>query len=335
MINGTDHPYGFGNKEEQDELDLDWHDFGARNYDAAIARWTTIDPITHFQQSTYTAFDNNPIYFADPSGTTTVNSIEEMWEATPEDGSTTWNADGEGGFCDDCPQEGESKDSKKVVGSGAYSFAVDAKKYYHKADDKWYFEEEYFEKFRSHIRKIGQGQASIETLNNYGFTDEMLFAMASWAVQAYDYYGGQVPKANGHAIPMGIDSPFFAGAFGLASKFLGTARASAGLYHYTDEAGYNAIMESGLLKASTGAKNARYGTGQYLTDIAPGSGFTVGQVSRRLFGVPWNGRKLQHFIQIETKGLKVIQTNNHIYLINNTSSLNISKRIISSGKSGF
>ncbi|MGS2764258.1 HYD1 signature containing ADP-ribosyltransferase family protein [Sinomicrobium sp. M5D2P9] len=58
-------------------------------------------------------------------------------------------------------------------------------------------------------------------------------------------------------------------------------------------------------------------------------------VSRRLFGVPWNGRKLQHFIQIETKGLKVIQTNNHIYLINNTSSLNISKRIISGGKSGF
>lgn len=34
----------------------------------AIARWTSIDPITHHSNSTYNAFDNNPIFWADLSG---------------------------------------------------------------------------------------------------------------------------------------------------------------------------------------------------------------------------------------------------------------------------
>ena len=39
-----------------------------RQYDPAIARWTGIDPVTHHSMSTYTAFDNNPAFWADPSG---------------------------------------------------------------------------------------------------------------------------------------------------------------------------------------------------------------------------------------------------------------------------
>ena len=39
-----------------------------RQYDPAIARWTSIDPVTHWSNSTYNAFDNNPVFFADPSG---------------------------------------------------------------------------------------------------------------------------------------------------------------------------------------------------------------------------------------------------------------------------
>jgi hypothetical protein len=34
----------------------------------AIARFTSIDLVTHFSNSTYNAFDNNPVYWADPSG---------------------------------------------------------------------------------------------------------------------------------------------------------------------------------------------------------------------------------------------------------------------------
>lgn len=39
-----------------------------RQYDPAIARFIALDPIVHHSQSPYTAFDNNPIYWADPSG---------------------------------------------------------------------------------------------------------------------------------------------------------------------------------------------------------------------------------------------------------------------------
>lgn len=68
IINGTDHPYGYNGKEENDALGFNMLEMDVRQFDPAIARWTSIDPITHHQFSTYSGFDNNPIYFADPSG---------------------------------------------------------------------------------------------------------------------------------------------------------------------------------------------------------------------------------------------------------------------------
>ncbi len=68
MINGTDHPYGYNGVEENDELGLNMLSMDLRQYDPAIARWTSIDPVTHHSNSTYNAFDNNPVFWADPSG---------------------------------------------------------------------------------------------------------------------------------------------------------------------------------------------------------------------------------------------------------------------------
>ncbi len=39
-----------------------------RQYDAAIGRFNSIDPVTHHEFSPYVAFDNNPVFWADPSG---------------------------------------------------------------------------------------------------------------------------------------------------------------------------------------------------------------------------------------------------------------------------
>ncbi|GAB1855967.1 hypothetical protein MHTCC0001_08020 [Flavobacteriaceae bacterium MHTCC 0001] len=58
----------YNNVEFEEALGLDLYEMDLRQYDPAIARWTSIDPITHHSQSTYTAFDNNPVFFADPSG---------------------------------------------------------------------------------------------------------------------------------------------------------------------------------------------------------------------------------------------------------------------------
>jgi len=59
--------YKFGDKEWNDELGLDLYDFGARNYDPAIGRWVVQDPVIHHDYSPYSAFDNNPVYWSDPS----------------------------------------------------------------------------------------------------------------------------------------------------------------------------------------------------------------------------------------------------------------------------
>ncbi|WP_162880129.1 RHS repeat domain-containing protein [Mariniflexile rhizosphaerae] len=73
-INGIDHPYGFGGKEEQNEFNntLQWLDFGARNYDASLGRWMNIDPLagelSNTNQTPYHFCSNDPINRFDPDG---------------------------------------------------------------------------------------------------------------------------------------------------------------------------------------------------------------------------------------------------------------------------
>jgi RHS repeat-associated protein len=60
--------YKYNGTELEESLGLDLYEMPMRQYDPAIARWTAIDPVVHWSKSTYTAFDNNPIIYSDPSG---------------------------------------------------------------------------------------------------------------------------------------------------------------------------------------------------------------------------------------------------------------------------
>jgi RHS repeat-associated protein len=69
-VNSTDHPHGFGGKEENTELGLEWLDFGVRNYEASLGRWMNLDPLAEIMPSInpYHYCYNNPVNFIDPSG---------------------------------------------------------------------------------------------------------------------------------------------------------------------------------------------------------------------------------------------------------------------------
>jgi RHS repeat-associated protein len=66
--NSVAQKFGYNGKELEESLGLNLLEMDYRSYDPAIAKWISIDPVTHYSMSTYTAFDNNPIFWADPSG---------------------------------------------------------------------------------------------------------------------------------------------------------------------------------------------------------------------------------------------------------------------------
>jgi len=70
---GRDHPYGYGyngEKEEQKELGLNWIDYGARNYDASLGRWFSVDNMAEefYDWTPYKYGLDNPIKYTDPDG---------------------------------------------------------------------------------------------------------------------------------------------------------------------------------------------------------------------------------------------------------------------------
>ena len=79
VVNGTDHPYGFGGMEEQNEFNegLGWIDITARNYDPALGRWMNLDPLaeTMRRHSPYNYAFDNPIFFMDPDGMSPVATL--------------------------------------------------------------------------------------------------------------------------------------------------------------------------------------------------------------------------------------------------------------------
>jgi hypothetical protein len=107
----------------------------------------------------------------------------------------------------------------------------------------------------------------------------------------------------------------------------------ATLFHYTDAAGLQGILSSGLLwssKSTTSPRDVRYGNGQYLTDIVPGT-MTAAQVSRALLGHPFSAVRFSHFLEIDITGLHVIKGRRHVLVIPNENALDVTGRVVRYG----
>lgn len=63
-------PYKYNGKELDRKGGLDWYDYGARHYDAAIGRWHMVDPMAdkYYDVGPYVYCLNNPFLLVDPNG---------------------------------------------------------------------------------------------------------------------------------------------------------------------------------------------------------------------------------------------------------------------------
>ncbi|WP_411032228.1 RHS repeat-associated core domain-containing protein [Spongiimicrobium sp. 3-5] len=83
--------YKYNGKELNEELGLNWHDYGARNYQADLGRWMNVDnhADSYFDYSPYSYVINNPINAVDPDG----NDIYILtWFSTDKNGGETGHA---------------------------------------------------------------------------------------------------------------------------------------------------------------------------------------------------------------------------------------------------
>jgi hypothetical protein len=116
----------------------------------------------------------------------------------------------------------------------------------------------------------------------------------------------------------------------------------------------NGILESQELFQSTGPVHARYGDGQYFTDIEPeriagmkksdltSKDWEAGKISRyqlvgRLFGRPtsWGRSRTTHFIEIDVTGLGIVVGRPNVQLHPNSGPLDLTGRIVRTGKTPF
>lgn len=65
--------FKFNGIEFEESAGLGLYEMEFRQYDPAIARFTSLDPVIHHSMSPYMAFDANPIFWADPSGADAIN----------------------------------------------------------------------------------------------------------------------------------------------------------------------------------------------------------------------------------------------------------------------
>ncbi len=85
-------PYKYNGKELDRKNGLDWYDYGARHYDAALGRWHVMDPMAekYYNWSPYAYCKNNPVLRIDIDGKDdyTMNNAGRLFKTKIDESST-------------------------------------------------------------------------------------------------------------------------------------------------------------------------------------------------------------------------------------------------------
>ena len=159
----------------------------------------------------------------------------------------------------------------------------------------------------------------------------------------------QAPKADvvttkpaGGRLPMTVDNlqmfakkpkgkpDFYVNPDGTVYKASDIVEKPSTLYHYTSEKGLAGILDTGTLNPSLKANNpkdARYGNGQYFSDIAPGTRSNA-SLSKQFINNPWQGSKYSNYVGVDTSNLTVVKGRDGVYVLPNENPLDLTDRIV-------
>lgn len=120
-VNSVASKFKYNGVELEESLGLDLYEMDVRSYDPAIGRFTGNDPVVHHDFSPYQAFDNNPVFWSDPSGadsgvTGFGSALSPDWiSKLNEDGSTSYIAEAGDSASTMSSQYGISQDNAEAI----------------------------------------------------------------------------------------------------------------------------------------------------------------------------------------------------------------------------
>ncbi|WP_252372669.1 HYD1 signature containing ADP-ribosyltransferase family protein [Pimelobacter sp. 30-1] len=328
----------FLNKPENPVTDL--VDMGARSYDPATGRFTSVDPLLNpadpTQANGYNYANNNPVTYSDPTGLYPLCNGEPCVNSNRDPKTGAWSVgkqpppSSSGGRPPTTSGAVYYVPGFGYVGPGAKDVPVRDRQ----GDDE------------SGLTLSFSGSNPISrALNSLNFGPsiqkgmrDLLIGIITSPVQ--DAKGCVIDKSKSDCAWLAADIALAAVSGGMAATAARAARTApaAGkgglsLFHYTDEAGMRGILDSGKLNPSlkkVSPKDARYGDGQYLTDILPGTK-TCAQLSACFLGIPFQGRKFTNFLEIDVSGLSIVKGREGVYVNQSGEPLDITKRLVSAG----
>lgn len=321
--------YGFNGKENDNEVKRtgNQQDYGMRIYDPRLGRFLSVDPLfkSYPWNSTYAFAENEPISNIDLDGLERVHF------------DLTFNSDG----APVLKMTGQVDYTYKVR-DGLFS-EVKTKKYepqaviHYKSNTYYFLRNNTVNERNQSIPEWNHGRynwnqfgAFLKDRGNHFLSEEQSATTANVSMW----------RNTAESMAWGMS--------GMAMSRMGASRYQAGMprsngrtevkervimFHYTTAEGEQGILASQTLRVSTKANNpndARYGDGQYISDIIPGTK-NPAQLSKAFLNVPYQGRRFTNFVAIDVTGLNVLRGRDNVFYIPNASDLNLQGRIIGSG----